>query len=154
TGAGRRSGRAVSSARRLGIAVGLTSLVWLTPVVAGGALPGFADYVLGEKPEYWRVMSPAFFPDVGSAFGVFSPHGGGARVLAVAWFSTVHVLLFILLGYVLFVAQRALASNRDQAVIAFSFVVVAVASALPRFGPQHLGEMMVLLLPSVVVVGT
>jgi hypothetical protein len=148
-------GRLSASRRELawvwGVTVGVVGLV-LVPIVWSGGFSKFVDYVVREKSDYWSVMSRGPLPGIGNSFAILPGNGGIAgSELASRWYSSVRLVPLVTIPVVAWAAWCIFRRSRARAVTLVAFFVAALATALPSAGPQHLDELMALLLPVVAV---
>ncbi len=130
------------------------------PVITTGGFPKFLGYVVFEKSDYLRVMSTSLAPGFSHTLDIFT---GGDRAspphnrsrprfvthqgpsLGYRFFETNHLVLFAAAAiFVWAVCTRRVRGG--YLALCGTFAIAAILAALPSAGPQHVTEVMPLLL--------
>jgi 4-amino-4-deoxy-L-arabinose transferase-like glycosyltransferase len=132
----------------------------LLPVLLTGGLHAFIGDVVLEKGSYLRVMGSTPFPGFSNAFSILPGHVHVAPVrphtlpppptpIGTRYFDTFRLVPFLALAIFGWAAWRTPKVFRADVVLCIGFGVAAFLAALPSAGPQHLTEVMPLLLAAV-----
>jgi hypothetical protein len=144
---------------RVALAAAAVVVAVLLPVLWTGGVHGFVSDVVLEKGQYLHVMNTVL-PGFDNAFSILPGHvhvtATKARAVLTApttlgtrYFDTFRFVPFFALAIFAWAIWRARDRRRGHMTLCVSFGIAALLAALPSAGPQHVTEVMPLLLAAV-----